>query len=774
MGGIEQGGADIFGAAKASNQALILAAMPKKNSSGSTIIENAKNKFRDGFALLSPDPELWDVVWTSQADSFVNQGGNAAGASYLRVSMSPYTPSSQFMMTSKQMFEFPVRAGYGLSISQRIIGQEVEISLVGCDADGVVDEIAAVSDLAISGTVTIASNVATINFASAHGLNGGDRVVLYGNTESRLNVGPVAVTVVNETQITVPCTLANGTYTAGGYVAWADPLAYVANAVGLLHENATATNASFVARRNGAKFKTVNSTVSTTTAIQSNANAFTDAFNAAGDMELVGTMEEVYYNGKASDALSAPTGNGRYSQGIPDEGKFYKLRVRVKNLSNFSKIAGKISAISKSGTTTFTVTTSSPHGLVTGNFCQIYGVRDQTNFANITTAVAVTVLNDTQFTIVGAGTGTANSAGGIVVLNQGSVALPGAIALAIQSISRTNNLLTVTMNTTSTGLLPGEYCELAGMDGSGAVYDGSYKVLRVTGSTYVLESVGDDFGSISCGGAVVKRTDVRLNYIKLMDYTRMVVEQAYNRGMSDAAKAMPVVPVSLPTLAQVTKAGLDAQAVVDIASAALTSTATSSAIAMTNIQACAFSVAVTAISGTPTLDVVVQETVDGTNWYDIYHFERITGTGNWNSPMIPIKGQSIRYVRTVGGGSPSLTNSVTREQRMIATPLYRRIFDRTISTTTLNAATASVNSENANKVTLVVNMGAITTTAPQFQIEGSEDNVNWVALGSPLTAVASSTVALSTDSLGMKFIRVRVSTAGVGSTLGYVAIKVKE
>lgn len=170
----------------------------------------------------------------------------------------------------------------------------------------------------------------------------------------------------------------------------------------------------------------------------------------------------------------------------------------------------------------------------------------------------------------------------------------------------------------------------------------------------------------------------------------------------------------------------------------------------------------------------MQETVDGTNWYDIYHFERITATGNWNSPLIPIKGQSIRYVRTVGGGSPSLTNSVTREQRMIAPPFYRRVFDRTIVTTTLNSVTPTIHAEGGKNALLVVNMGAITTTAPQFQLEGSEDNANWVVIGSPLTPVASSTVSISAQNLGYKFLRVRISTAGVGSTLGYVCVKVMD
>jgi hypothetical protein len=496
-------------------------------------------------------------------------------------------------------------------------------------------------------------------------------------------------------------------------------------------------------------------------------------------MEVYANMEEAVYNAKASDALTTATGNGRYTQGLPDEGKFYKIRLRAKNLPNMSSVVAKISSISKAGTTTFTVTTAAAHNLVTGQFCQIYGVRDTTNFANITTAVAVTVLNATQFTIVGAGTGTATSAGGVVVLNNGSVALPGAIALNIQSIARTNNILTVTMNTTASGLLPGEYAELLGMDGSGAAYDGSYKLLRMTGSTYEFESTGTDFGSITCGGAVIKRTDVRLHYVRLMDYTRHMVELGPGRGMIDAAKALPVVPVSLPTLAAVTtvstitRASLDALLVADIASAALTSTATSAAIVTTNVQACSFGVKVTASSGTtPTMDVVVQETQNGTDWYDIYHFERITGTGNWESPMLPLNGSSIRYVRTVGGTTPSFTNAVSRVQRSVPAPFLRRIFDRTIVPNTLNSLTPAVAAEMATSVLFTVNMGAITTTAPQFRLEGSEDGTNYVAFGDIVTGVASSTVSYATATLGFKYVRARVVVAGSGATLGYVAIKV--
>lgn len=527
--------------------------LPVNDSMNAVIIDNVPDKFRDGFAIGFVD--AWDVTWNNKADSFYNFGGNSFGSSYLRISMSPYQPDSELILVSKKKFRMPVRFGYGMSISQRILGQEVEISLVGCsfNDDETVENIVDMAPIAISGSVTIASNIATINTASAHGLRGGDRVVLAGNTENRLNVGPVVVTVVTATQFTVPCTLANASYTAGGYIYAADPIALASNALAMLYENTTATNASFVARRNGGKFRSLNSTVVTTVAIQSNTSPYTDAFNSAGDMNLIQSIEEALYIGRTSDNLStAPSGSGRYTQGLPDDDHYYKLRIRVKNLKNFSKVNAKITTIAKTGTAVATVTTAAAHGLVTGQYVQIYGVRDQTNFPNLTTAAAVTVVNPTQFTITIGGAVTANSAGGTVSLWEGSVSLPGAINLAIASIQRTNNILTVTMNTTATGLLPGEYCELAGMDGSGAAYDGAYKVLRMNGSTYELESVGVDFGSITCGGSVIKRTDVRMNYVRNLDYTHIVAELTGNHGATDVAKAFPVVPVSLPTLATLT------------------------------------------------------------------------------------------------------------------------------------------------------------------------------------------------------------------------------
>lgn len=215
--------------------------------------------------------------------------------------------------------------------------------------------------------------------------------------------------------------------------------------------------------------------------------------------------------------------------------------------------------------------------------------------------------------------------------------------------------------------------------------------------------------------------------------------------------------------------------VADIASAALTTTTTTAAITPAMGAAYQVNIPVTAVTGTnPTLDVVIQESDDaGTNWTDVFHFPRIIATGLYRSPMLPLMGNRIRYVQTVGGTTPSFTRSLNRLQRTHSVTAVRQIIDRALAVNTLNSTNATpLQTINADSHQLVVSMGAITTTAPAFQIEGSDDNgASWYPIGAPLTGVVSSTVQLTVNGVQAQRTRVRVSTAGVGATLNYLVLK---
>lgn len=69
---------------------------------------------------------------------------------------------------------------------------------------------------------------------------------------------------------------------------------------------------------------------------------------------------------------------------------------------------------------------------------------------------------------------------------------------------------------------------------------------------------------------------------------------------------------------------------------------------------------ITAASGTsPTLDIIIQESVDGTTWYDSgYSFTQSTATGKQRLSMPAVGGYFIRASCTIAGTSPSFTFSV--------------------------------------------------------------------------------------------------------------------
>ncbi|WIC89148.1 hypothetical protein SEA_OTTAWA_102 [Arthrobacter phage Ottawa] len=763
--------------------------MPVKKS---VIVGNTRATFRDSFAnpsVTQPNPETWDLV-SDNAGHIITQGGDSAGASYLRISLSPFAEDTEVRLTSRDAFRAPTRISYGVSISQRIIGQEVFAGIVGCDANLTPVIAPTPTPVAIVGTVTVASNVATINMP-LHPFKGGDRVTVYGNTEPRLNVDPVVVTVVDAYNITVPVTLTNGTYTAGGYVVLQDPLGGARNGAGLLWENSATTNASFVSRRNGAKFRSTNSTVASSAAAQTNTNPYTDAFNATANSELYYAIDEIAYRSFAADSTAAMSGYNKYSQAVPDEDLDYKLQVRARIFKGATRPIARVVSANKTGTTTATIVTDVPHGLTASDWVQVYGIRDQTNFPALTSPTAIaSIVNATTFTVVIGGAVTAGSLDGTVYLNDGGVAAPGGIAQAIQSITRTNSILSLAGSGTWSGLLPGEYVHLHGLTGAASAYEGAYKVLRQTGTTLDLAAPGPDFGSITTGGTVIKRTDVRLHWARVIDYTRMGVEVLGGKGhASDANNAVPATIASSVQLGvnatqttginttQWSAAGWGGFLVADVASAAITSTATTSAVSPGSVAnigtyAHSFNVVVTAVSGTnPTMDIGIEESVDnGTNWVRIYDFQRITANGTYTTPLIRAQyGTRYRYVQTIAGTTPSFTRAINRVQFSSAAPIHKQFFDRSVNPNTLNSATPTYNVDGCHRLQLTA--FNVSGTGPVYQLEGSEDGANWYPLGAPLDNTAAGTVVAAQEGFLPKYARARVSTAGTAAVMGSVSIK---
>jgi hypothetical protein len=215
----------------------------------------------------------------------------------------------------------------------------------------------------------------------------------------------------------------------------------------------------------------------------------------------------------------------------------------------------------------------------------------------------------------------------------------------------------------------------------------------------------------------------------------------------------------------------------DASSAAITATTTTTPSSFNYQASGTFSVQVTAISGAGAfMDVSVEanhSSLGTSAWFRLYDFPRITTTGTFHSPPIKYGAfNQIRYVQTVGGTTPSVTRQIAR--RLIGNDpglVLRSFIDRTILPNTLNSVTPVFLADGCSSFNLLVTMAGGGTPGA-MQLEGSDDNVNWYSIGTPLTLVTGATVHNHPNQLHMvRWVRARVSTAGTGTTLGHVTIR---
>lgn len=512
------------------------------------IIGGARNKSRDNFS--TKDTTKWDFT-ENPSDLFGNDGDSV---SYYRITKGLVKNTKSFFV-SKDSIQFPIQLNFALSISQRISGQEIALELVGVDGNNDIDNETTPADISIvAGTISVTSNVWTINTQTAHGLKVNSRIVIFDSEDSRLNILTYVTAINSPTQFTVTSTLGNGSYTVGsnGKVRRVNGFDFAKNGAGFLFENTTATQATIQVRQGSRlTLPAIAQTVGTTVATPATPPAFSEQFVPASTYEIYPTINEIMFRTIGVDSISAIPTNFKRTQNIPTPDFKYKIRVRAYNLPNLTVPIAKIISIAKTGTTTATVTTDVSHGLTINSFVQIYGVRDITNFPNLTAQTQVaSVPTTTTFTII-IGTASTNTStnSGIVALVNGGGLLP-AINFNIQSASRTSNLVTFVMSGTVTGVLVGEMFEVAGCDlnVSGETFNGQYKILSVSTTNIVVEKTGADFTTVNCGGAFIKLTDVRIHGIRNMEHTRTPVEVYGGKTAQDENNSVPVKVVGTSTV----------------------------------------------------------------------------------------------------------------------------------------------------------------------------------------------------------------------------------
>lgn len=521
----------------------------------------------EAFEAYSPNR-----VWTESKASgdIVVLDGNSLGASYLVISKDPLTAGSVTTLTSVDSFEMPFDVSVGAHMSQRTLGQEFAIEAVG---DG--SPVATFADLAIS-AISQTTTTLTVTTSQPHGLKIGMRVGISGCVDSRFNYpslvvastpSPTQFTTTGGPGGTLPSVTA--TPTASGVVYMRPAIGYASNGSSLLFENATATNGSFYIKTGGGDSHIAGGVVSanhsvallTTASVLAVTAAYHYAFQPATEYRLAMFPDRVQWTDTAVDALTPPNLRVVRTQSVPDPDVPYRIRFRAVNNAGLTVPNAQIVSAVKTGTTTATVTTATPHGLSVTDVVNIYGTRDTTNFPALTVATAVaSVVNATQFTIVWGGAVTATSYGGYVARVQGGnlMSALGALGQTVQAATLASGVLTLTGSAAWSGVAIGDLVNVVGcrnnVDGATMGVDGAWRVRNIVTTSLELEAVGStvapaDFGATNCSGGVIRRTDLRISFVRLASFVRERVE-ALPRASTDEATAAPVrvqntVPVTL-------------------------------------------------------------------------------------------------------------------------------------------------------------------------------------------------------------------------------------
>jgi len=760
---------------------------------------NFTKTFQEGFDVY-PNGNWTQVI---ASGDIIRADGNTGGAAYLVISKDPLTANTVTTYTCNSSVTLPVEISVGAHTSQRTLGQEFSIELIDPN-----NSIPAYTDVAIS-SISQTTTTLSVTTSSNHNLVIGSCISVYGVNDSRMNYtalvvatipSPTSFTCTGGPTGTIPSVTAGPFVT--GYITKRPRLGGSASGISQIFENNTVTTAAIYTRANSGEAQTTGTltsphgiTTGSSASVQLVSSPYSYNFNPTTDYRFLAAPDRVQFIYSTLDAASAPTYVVGRSQVVPDATKSYKLRFRCTNNQSMCVPVAKIVTLQKSGSTTATITTDVPHGLTTADLVTIYGASDQTNFANAVTATAVaSVINSTQFTIAFGVSATATAFGGTVVrVNGGNLPSSSgyggvsAVSATLATAADGTQALTLTGNTSWSGLLIGDYVNVHGLrsvpaTGADLGCDGAYVVRNVSTTLLELGAIGSttlpaNFGATACGGMVIKRTDLRLSFARFFDYDRLRIE-GISQATNDASRSMSFTAQggSIGTVSAVTSANLGIPGIVaDVASAAITTTTTTGTLIPSSGNSYSVNIPVTAVSGTnPTMDVQIQESPDtATNWYAVYDFPRITATGSYSSPVLPLTGNRIRYVQTLTGTTPSFTRTINRLQTTFDAPYIRQLFDRTVTLTSLSNTTAALFAQQLTKnVQLSINVGAITTTAPALQLQVSDDGqTSWTSIGSPLTAVANSTVTVPINNVTAQFYRAIVTTAGVGVTAGYVMIR---
>lgn len=554
----------------------------------SSVAENISNKFRETF-------EAWpSTEWTETraGGDIVTVDGNVMGASYIVISVDPLSAGTDTYIDTTQSFNMPVELAIGLHTSQQAWGQDLSVELI--DRDFIAE---APVDLEIA-SITQSTTTLTVETVLPHNLAVGKRIGIRGCSNAVANypsvviasiISPTSFTVTGGPNSTIPSQTITNPAGAKGFVYFRPALSNSRNGTSMHVENATATQGFFYARAaagdalpfasgsGNALSARQATTIGTTASVALAATTpYTYSWTPTNEYRLSLLADRLQWSDSLIDSLAASTNRVLRTQVVPNPAKNYFLRIKARTEPSATIPVGQIVTVSKAGSTTATVTMDRPHGLVTGDLVFGYGVRDVGTgfYPALATAAAVTVTDDYTFTVVWGTAATNTSFGGYISKVNAACPQAGAVAQSIQSAVKTTladgqHQVVLVGSANWAGVSIGDYVNVVGCrdtaTGATIGIDGAWKVANVSTTNLTLVNIPGysptiaDFALINCGGGIIKRTDLRVSYVRLFDFERLRVEML-PRPTGDISASVPIVPqggiiTTVSSVTSVTTAG---------------------------------------------------------------------------------------------------------------------------------------------------------------------------------------------------------------------------
>lgn len=534
----------------------------------------------------------YDFSGVTPGDLLFHEAG-ANGRVATGISNDPIVVGGKSSVVLKQGFGIPHQFDIEASADQAVRADYQSIEVFSLKDDGTADTMPAPTPCIIT-SLQQATTTLTITLDPSTPYDGwvGTWANIVGAIDNRLNYFNLCIATVSLDRLTLTATVADEstlpTLTVGPYSGGTlgsatltrdDQIGGARNGYSLRFSGTSTTGAALISRFDGdSAQKSGTLAGNQTLTVASRAVAFdvqstgqvaprpTSHYRMVADPDMLALMD------RAADSVSAPMSPraGRSNVKPWARGR-YGMRLSMVAPASMPRPVAKIVSATKTASAVATIVTAAAHGLVTGNYVMTVGIRDTTNFANLTTAAAVTVVDATTFTVTIGSSATATSYGGSVILANGSYGQPGLVTQIVQSVARdAAGLVTVVGSGTWSGVAPGQYVNLYGVrdnaTGADLGFDGVYYCLSTATTTMILGPVADiraaalgpalaniaypatPTGGVvtttNCGGTVIVRTTTRSHDFAVYEWKQntMLME---GQGTARPDKSMPVNLVAL-------------------------------------------------------------------------------------------------------------------------------------------------------------------------------------------------------------------------------------